>query len=490
MARLPAFPAGALLEIRAAGLFGAAGFPLALRTLDAAGPPGAPCRALVLPPGAPEQGLPEGHIVLLRIRRGHLQEARQARQAALFRKLARRAAGIELGTESALADAWATFFDPGRGWIGIVEEWIDGRYWKMETDDRLWDRPVPSDHPERDDPAAFRTEYDAKRLFMARLERLFQRLGAADLARQYRWSTWISQRNALKRIDAAASPHAGWTAVDFPGTALYLPALRQYVESRADHFVDLLPLLRDMEAGRLPAPGTVRVGLPEDRPAPVPERRAGLVHAALRKLAFSWHMLFRPEMRNARLMEEVQEGLAQGMLTPAEAERIRGQVHDPMLQTYLTCLAVHLAMLPLTNLTVLAGAAWYSLTRDLSWAEGARLAAYGLAFFAVFPMSPGSLARGLFVVAVALKRRSARRLRIALALSFWRYVGYMAFPLQMVSAFPALARYLAARWATRAVRAIPVYGQPGALLEHRMFDLAFNWPLTLARGWRSRRPVS
>lgn len=490
MAQLPAFPAGTLLEIRATGLPGAADFPLALRILDAAGKPGTPCRALVLPPGVPGQGLPDGRMALLRLHRGGAEQARRARQAMLLRKLARRAAGIELGSESAVADAWALFFDPGRGWVGILEEWIDGRYWKMETDDRLGDRPVPSARPEQDDPAAFRTEHDAKRLFMARLVRLLDRLGAAGWAREYRWSTWISQRKVLKRFDAGPSPHEGWTAVAFRETEPYRPALRQYVESRADRFRDLLPLLKEIETPQLPAPSTIRVELPEAVPGKPPERSGGLVRSALRQLQFAWHLLFRPELRSARLMEEVQDGLAQGMLTPAEAERIRGQVHDPMLQTYLACLAVHVAMLPLTNLTVLAGAAWYSLSRGLSFAEGAKLAAMGWAFFAVFPMSPGSLARGLFVLAVALKRRSARGLRIALVFSFWRYVGYMAFPLQMVSAFPALARYLAARWATHAVRVIPVYGREGGLLEYRMFDLAFNLPLTLARRWKGPRPVS
>jgi hypothetical protein len=466
MRRAPAFPAGTLLEIHAAGLHPARRFEVKLHTLDAPGRAGAPYRVLILPPGAPEHGLPEGRIGILRIERGHARRALRVRQAALFQKRIRRAAGVELGSESAVADVYGTFFDPEREWIGTLGEWIEGRFWRMEMDGRLFDRPRPSSQPERDDPARFQTEYDAKRLFMARLVSLLRRMGEVRLARRYEWSTWISQRKVLKRAGFDDDPHSGWTATDFKGARLPPDA----------------------------APPVPEVGMGSvvvHRPAPIPARvkpgGRGWFRRLKDKTTLSFHMLSRPELRNARLMEEVQDGRNVGMLTPEEAERIRGQVHDPMLQTYLTCLAVHLAMLPLTDLVVLAGAAWYSLTRDLSFAEGARLAAYGVAFFAVAPLSPGSLMRGLFVLGVACWRRSFRGLRIALALSFWRYVGYMAFPLQMVSAFPALARYLAARWATRAVRLVPVFGKPGGLLEHRMFDLTFNLPLTLARRWKRSR---
>lgn len=487
MARSPVFPAGTLLAIQAAGIHPASPFQIQLRTLDAPGRTASSCRVLVLPPGRPELGLPGGRLCLLRVERGEERRAARARQAAVCRKLVRRAAGIELGQESAVADVYATFFDPARGWFGTLGEWIDGRFWRLETDDRLFDRPRPSSRPEHDDPSRFRTEYDAKRLFMARLVSLLRKTGAIGWARRYEWSTWISQRKVLKRMDADGDPHAGWTSMDFAEAEIYIPALRQYAERQADRFKDLRPLLRELETGPLPASGSVSAHIPETAPASLKKEGAGLFRSLIRKAVFSAHMLFRPELRSARLMEEVQDGLNNGMLTAAEAERIRGQIHDPMLQTYLTCLAVHIAMLPITNLSVLAAAVWYSLTRNLSFAEGARWAALGLAFFAVAPMSPGSLARGLFVLGVIWRRRSFRRLRIALAFSFWRYVGYMAFPLQMVGSFPALARYMAARWATHAVRCIPAYGRPGGLLEHRAFDLAFNLPLTLARWWRQRR---
>lgn len=106
--------------------------------------------------------------------------------------------------------------------------------------------------------------------------------------------------------------------------------------------------------------------------------------------------------------------------------------------------------------------------------------------FAVLPISPGSISRGLYVVWVAWRRKLASRLRIALALSFWRYVGFFSFPLQMVQTFPALSRFAASLWVARLIRLIPHYGKPGGLLEHRIFDLFFNLPLTIGRLRRER----
>jgi hypothetical protein len=45
--------------------------------------------------------------------------------------------------------------------------------------------------------------------------------------------------------------------------------------------------------------------------------------------------------------------------------------------------------------------------------------------------------------------------------------------------YPALARFMASHWATEAVHAVPVFGERGALLEHAVFCLFYNWPLTL-----------
>jgi hypothetical protein len=47
--------------------------------------------------------------------------------------------------------------------------------------------------------------------------------------------------------------------------------------------------------------------------------------------------------------------------------------------------------------------------------------------------------------------------------------------------YPAIARFMAAHWATEAVHIVPVFGERGALLEHWIFCLFYNWPLTVRR---------
>ncbi|MHC4293513.1 MAG: hypothetical protein ACYSTX_04395, partial [Planctomycetota bacterium] len=75
---------------------------------------------------------------------------------------------------------------------------------------------------------------------------------------------------------------------------------------------------------------------------------------------------------------------------------------------------------------------------------------------------------------------------IAVFLSFFKYIGYLAFPIQMTYHYPALARFMASHWATEAVHIVPVFGERGALLEHWVFNLFYNWPLTIRRRMSKR----
>jgi hypothetical protein len=45
---------------------------------------------------------------------------------------------------------------------------------------------------------------------------------------------------------------------------------------------------------------------------------------------------------------------------------------------------------------------------------------------------------------------------------------------------------MAGHWATEAVHMVPVFGENGALLERWVFNLFYNWPLTLRRRMQSR----
>jgi hypothetical protein len=87
---------------------------------------------------------------------------------------------------------------------------------------------------------------------------------------------------------------------------------------------------------------------------------------------------------------------------------------------------------------------------------------------------------------MAIRDRNFNDYNIALFLSYFKYVGYLAFPIQMTYHYPALARFMAGHWATEAVHMVPVFGERGALLEHWVFNLFYNWPLTIRKRMQHR----
>ena len=88
------------------------------------------------------------------------------------------------------------------------------------------------------------------------------------------------------------------------------------------------------------------------------------------------------------------------------------------------------------------------------------LAAAGiLVAFQVTPVSPGSLVRGLYGLYLVIRERNFKDYNIAVFLGFFKYIGYLAFPIQMTQRYPALARFMAGHWATEAVHAVPVFGE-------------------------------
>lgn len=179
------------------------------------------------------------------------------------------------------------------------------------------------------------------------------------------------------------------------------------------------------------------------------------------------------------LTGEVGAGADEGMLTPEEKQHILSCVTDPYIQKYLKCVAVHLCTLPITQVVSALVAVYAYLRFGETWEESLAYAAAALAIFQVLPISPGSLVRGTYVVYLMIKERNVHNYWIAVLVSYWHYVGYLGFPLQMVSEFPALSRFMAGRWATGMVHYIPVFGERGALLEHWAFDLFFNVPLSI-----------
>jgi hypothetical protein len=201
-------------------------------------------------------------------------------------------------------------------------------------------------------------------------------------------------------------------------------------------------------------------------------------------------LYFNAELREQWLADMVQDGREKQLLTNEDAEIIISQIKEPFIQKYLKSLAVHVCTLPVTQIVSLIVAIIYVMThpempRAQAWAIGVGI----IALFQVTPISPGSLVRGLYVLILVIKERNFKDYNIAVFLGFFKYIGYLAFPIQMGYRYPALARFMAAYWATEAVHVVPVFGERGALLEHGIFCLFYNWPLTIRRRIRERGKI-
>jgi hypothetical protein len=201
-------------------------------------------------------------------------------------------------------------------------------------------------------------------------------------------------------------------------------------------------------------------------------------------------LYFRAEAREEWLKEMVSRGQESGTLTSQEASRIRSQINEPFIQKYLKSLAVHVCTVPVTQIvSILVAVIYVRLHPELSWQEASVHAGLILGLFQVTPISPGSLVRGLYVTFLVLRERNFKDYNVAFFLSFFKYIGYLAFPIQMAYRYPDLARFMAGHWATGAVHIVPVFGERGALLEHAVFDIFYNYPLTVRRRIQQRRQL-
>ncbi|MHC4643529.1 MAG: hypothetical protein ACYS32_17950, partial [Planctomycetota bacterium] len=192
-------------------------------------------------------------------------------------------------------------------------------------------------------------------------------------------------------------------------------------------------------------------------------------------------LYFSSRLREQWMRDMVAEGGKKHILTDEDAETILSQLNERYIQRYLISLVVHLLTLPITQIvSVIVAWIYYQKT-------GSKIGAGGiLVLFQFTPISPGSICRGLWAVGIAIYDRDFKNYNIAVFLSFMKYIGYLAFPIQMTYRYPALARFMAVHWATEAVHIVPVFGEHGALLEHWVFRLFYNWPLTIRRRMRRR----
>ncbi|HDP94842.1 MAG TPA: hypothetical protein ENN40_05715 [Candidatus Aminicenantes bacterium] len=193
-------------------------------------------------------------------------------------------------------------------------------------------------------------------------------------------------------------------------------------------------------------------------------------------------LYFSAPLREQWLRDMVAEGRRKHILSEKDADTIHHQLDEPFIQKYLKSLAVHVCTMPVTQVvSVIVSWIYVRLHPELSGPEVMAAVAAIVVLFQITPISPGSLVRGIYVLVLVIRERNLKDYKIALPLSFFKYIGYLAFPIQMTYRYPTLARFMAGHWATEAVHVVPVFGEAGALLEHAVFNLFYNWPLTLRR---------
>jgi len=200
-----------------------------------------------------------------------------------------------------------------------------------------------------------------------------------------------------------------------------------------------------------------------------------------------FRLYFNAEARERWLRDMIAAGERNGLLTREEAVRINGQIQEPFIQKYLKSLAIHLLLMPTTHVVALIVAFVYvRFHPELSWQQATLVTGVIFGIFQIIPVSPGSLARGIYTTSLILHERNFRDYSVAFSLSYFKYIGYLAFPIQMAYRYPDLARFMAAHWATGAVHIVPVFGENGAWLEHFVFDVFYNYPLTVRRRMKRR----
>jgi hypothetical protein len=195
-----------------------------------------------------------------------------------------------------------------------------------------------------------------------------------------------------------------------------------------------------------------------------------------------YKLLRHPVLREEWMREMVIQSQKKHILSDDDAQTILFQLNDPYIQKYLVALALHLLTIPVTQLVglIIAIVHWIR-NPHLTWVEASAYAVAIQGILAIVPVSPGSFTRGLITTTLAIRDQTVKEYNIALFLSYFKYIGYLAFPIQMAYHYPAMARFMAAHWATDAVHVVPVFGERGALFEHWIFCAFYNWPLTVRR---------
>lgn len=182
------------------------------------------------------------------------------------------------------------------------------------------------------------------------------------------------------------------------------------------------------------------------------------------------------------MRQMVIDGKKKHIITDEDGNTILSHLNERYIQRYLVSLVVHLLTLPVTQIVSGIHIIVWNMTHPEATAAERTAVSFAIAaIYQIVPISPGSFCRGLYTTLLAIHDRNFKDYNIALFVSYFKYVGYLAFPIQMSYHYPAISRFMAAHWATDATHIVPVFGERGALLEHWVFCLFYNWPLTIRR---------
>jgi len=210
-------------------------------------------------------------------------------------------------------------------------------------------------------------------------------------------------------------------------------------------------------------------------------RREKLVYIFVRPV----RLYFNVHLREEWMRQMVIDGKKKHIITEEDGNTILSQLKERYIQRYLVSLVVHFLTAPITQVVSIAVSWIYVKAHpELSGAQASAAVTGILIGFQITPISPGSIVRGIYTTILALYDRNFKDYNIAIFLSYVKYIGYLAFPIQMNYHYPAISRFMAAHFATEATHIFPVFGERGALLEHWVFRVFYNWPLTIRRRMR------
>ncbi len=125
-------------------------------------------------------------------------------------------------------------------------------------------------------------------------------------------------------------------------------------------------------------------------------------------------LYFNAKMREEWLAGMVEQGKKKRIISTSDADEIIKTIKEPFIQKYLKSLAVHICLMPTTHVVAIALAVYFIWTHpDMPRAQAYAIGLGILALFQVIPVSPGSLARGFYVLFLVIRERNFKDYSVA-----------------------------------------------------------------------------